>query len=68
MYDDANKSHHDVADIKTFKVFFFVKSSQAIVQHICKVNALQMTGKCSGDGKVPESDGEAAVGDHDEWC
>ena len=22
MYDDANKSHHDVADIKTFKVFF----------------------------------------------
>ena len=47
---------------------FFVKSSQAINQHICKVNALQMNGKCSGGGKVPESDGEAAVGDHDEWC
>ena len=47
---------------------FFVKSSQAIIQHICKVNALQMNGKCSGGGKVPESDREAAVGDHDEWC
>ena len=72
MYDAANKSHHDVADIKTFKVFFFVKSSEAITGHICKVkrmyNALQINGKCSGGGKVPESEGNPVVGDQDEWC
>ena len=66
MYDAANKSHHDVADIKTFKVFFFVKSSEAIIQHICKVNALQINGKCSGGGKVTESNGKAEVSDQDE--
>ena len=70
MYDAANKSHHDVADIKTFKVFFFVKSSEAIIQHICKVkrmyNGLQINGKCSGGGKVTESNGKAEVSDQDE--
>ena len=69
MYDAANKSHHDVADIKTFKVFF-VKSSEAVIQHIFKVkrmyNGLQINGKCSGGGKVTESNGKAEVSDQDE--
>lgn len=55
---------------KPSRCFFFVKSSEAIIQHICKVkrmyNALQINGKCSGGGKVTESNGKAEVSDQDE--
>ena len=52
MYDDANKSHHDVADIKTFKVFFLSSQVKRLSNTLVKsthcrwtVNAV-VTARC----------------------